>query len=148
MMEQEKIKAARLWIQNGEAECVLIVKDGSFIQKQGRGLMPLLTMYNDHKEAMCDAILVDKVVGRAAASIAICGKVKYVYGELMSEEAVEFLKENGIATGSTTLVHGILRRDKSGPCPMEQSIKEINNAELALKILREKIILQKKTVSM
>lgn len=138
-MAQSKMEEAKKLIQDGKAECVLIQNDTIYGQERGHGVSPLLVMYDEHREAMRGATLVDKVIGRAAATIAICGKVKHVHGELMSEDAVEFLKDNGITSSYTTLVHRILNRKKDGLCPLEQSVKGINNPDSALVALRKRI---------
>lgn len=73
------------------------------------------------------------------AAIAICGKVRHVHGELMSEDAVEFLNNNSITTSYTTLVHRILNRKRDGLCPLEQSVEGIEDAANALEALRKRI---------
>lgn len=139
IMAQSKMEEAKKMIQDGKAECVLIKNDSIYGQERGYGVSPLLVMYDEHKEAMLNATLVDKVIGRAAAAIAICGKVKHVHGELMSEDAVEFLNNNGITTSYTSLVHRILNRKRDGLCPLEQSVEGIDNPANALVALRKRI---------
>lgn len=139
LMAQSKMEEAKKLIKDGKAECVLIINDTIYGQERGRGVNPLLVMYDEHKEAMAGATLVDKVIGRAAAAIAICGKVKHAHGELMSEDAVEFLNNNGITTSYTTLVHRILNRKKDGLCPLEQSVEGIDDAASAVVALRKRI---------
>lgn len=139
IMAQSKMEEAKKMIQDGKAECVLIKNDSIYGQERGHGVSPLLVMYDEHKEAMLNATLVDKVIGRAAAAIAICGKVKHVHGELMSEDAVEFLNNNGITTSHTSLVHRILNRKRDGLCPLEQSVEGIDNPANALVALRKRI---------
>lgn len=139
VMAQSKMEEAKKMIQDGKAECVLIKNDTIYGQERGRGVNPLLVMYDEHQDAMQGATLVDKVIGRAAAAIAICGKVKHVHGELMSEDAVEFLDQNGITSSYTTLVHRILNRKKDGLCPLEQSVKGIDDASVAIVSLRKRI---------
>lgn len=139
IMAQSKMEEAKKMIQDGKAECVLIKNDNIYGQERGHGVSPLLVMYDEHKEAMLNATLVDKVIGRAAAAIAICGKVKHVHGELMSEDAVEFLNNNGITTSHTSLVHRILNRKRDGLCPLEQSVEGIDNPANALVALRKRI---------
>lgn len=139
LMAQSEIEKARKLIQDGEAQCVLIKNDTICCQERGHGVSPLLVMYDGHKEAMAGATLVDKVIGRAAAAIAICGKVKHVHGELMSEDAVEFLNNQGITTSYTILVHRILNRNRDGLCPLEQSVEGIEDAANALSALRKRV---------
>jgi len=133
------VAEASAMIREGKAECVLIREGKIVYVERGRGVSPLLNVYDQHKEEMKGAIVVDKVIGRAAASIAICGKVTHVHGEIMSEDAVEFLKENGITAGSTLLVPRILNRKRDGLCPLEKSVEGIRDPEKALTALRAKI---------
>lgn len=139
LMAQSKVEEARKLIQDGKAECILIKNDTIYGQERGHGVSPLLVMYDEHREAMSDAVLVDKVIGRAAAAIVICGKVKHVHGELMSEDAIEFLNKNGITTSYTILVHRILNRKRDGLCPLEQSVEGVEDAASALVALRKRI---------
>lgn len=135
----DSVEEAKRLIQAGEVECVLIKDDTICAQESGRGVGPLLRMYDERKEVMIGATLVDKVIGCAAASIAICAKVKHVHGLLMSEEAIVFLDKNGITSSYTEVVHQILSRKKNGLCPLEQSVEGIADPEAALAALRERI---------
>ena len=133
------LEAARRMILDGRAECVL-VKDGRILaQESGGGVSPLLTIYETRKGDMADAVIVDKVVGRAAAAIAICGKARHVHGEVMSEDAAEFLKAHGITSGCTLPVPRILNRKRDGLSPLEQSVAGIDDPEQALAALKNKI---------
>ena len=133
------VSEASAMIREGKAECVL-VREGKIVYvERGRGVSPLLNVYDQHRDEMKGAIVVDKVIGRAAACIAICGKVTHVHGEVMSEDAVEFLKENGITASSTLLVPRILNRKRDGLCPLEKSVEGITDPEKALTALRTKI---------
>lgn len=133
------LEAARRMILDGRAECVL-VKDGRILaQESGGGVSPLLAIYETRKGDMADAVIVDKVVGRAAAAIAICGKARHVHGEVMSEDAAEFLKAHGVTSGCTLLVPRILNRKRDGLCPLEQSVAGIDDPGKALAALKNKI---------
>ena len=100
---------------------------------------PLLRLYERDKKAMEGAVIVDKVIGRAAAAIAINGKAKHVYGLVMSEDAQRFLQENGISSSCSLKVHRILNRKSNGLCPLEQSVLGINDPQKALEALKKKI---------
>jgi len=136
---ESAVSEASAMIREGKAECVL-VREGKIVYvERGRGVSPLLNVYDQHRDEMKGAIVVDKVIGRAAACIAICGKVTHVHGEVMSEDAVEFLKENGITASSTLLVPRILNRKRDGLCPLEKSVEGITDPEKALVSLQAKI---------
>ena len=100
---------------------------------------PLLTLYETRQSDMAGATVVDKVVGRAAAAIAICGKARHVHGEVMSEDAVKFLQKHAITTSQTLLVPRILNRKRNGLCPLEQSVAGIDDPAKALVSLKQRI---------
>lgn len=138
LFAEEAVRQARTLIAQGRAECVL-VKEGRIVQiERGRGVSPLLTMYDRHGEAMAGAVVVDKVIGRAAASVAILGGAKAVYGEVMSEDAAAWLDREGIVSGWGTLVPRILNRKRDGLCPLERSVVGCDKAPEAVAALRRK----------
>ena len=133
------VKDAQGLIQTGQAKCVL-VKNGRIIAvENGRGVSPLLAVYQTHKAQMENTAVVDKVVGRAAAAIAICGKVSHMHGELMSEDAVSFLARHNITSSYTKLVPRILNNKMDGLCPLEQAVLGIEDPALALAALKAKV---------
>ena len=131
-------KAKRL-IRTGKAECVLIKGEKISHIERGRGVSPLLRLYDRDQLSMRGGIVVDKVIGRAAAAIAICGGADFVHAELMSEDAQKYLKDNGIGCSFTILVPRILNRKRDGLCPLEQSVAGIEEPGRALTALRKRI---------
>ena len=138
--DSRELAAARKMLQENKAACVLM-KDGKIIMSEnGRGVNPLLVIYDKRKGDMKDTVVVDKVIGRATAAIAICGKVKHVHAEVMSQEAVDFLKEYKITTSYTLLVSRILNRTRDGLCPMESTVLNITDPYKAVEAVRAKQI--------
>ena len=122
----DAIKTAREKIAAGTAGCV-IIKNGKIIHDEnGRGISPILDIYRQHPDKMKDSFLVDKVIGKAAAMVAICGKVKYVHAELICDSAVEILKKHNTAVTYTKRVKDILNRRRDGLCPMEKTVLNIS----------------------
>ncbi len=136
--QPDRVELARQLILSGEAECVLLTKDQMIIER-GRGVSPLLNIYDDHRAEMADAHVVDKVIGRATAAMAIAGKVRHVHGELMSEDAVEYLEDYGIRATYTKLVPRILNRTLTDRCPMELAVDGIEDPEAAIEAVRMKL---------
>ena len=125
--EMNAIGTARQKIIAGKAGCV-IIKIGKIIHDEnGRGISPILDIYRRHPDKMKDSVLVDKVIGKAAAMVAICGKVKYVHAELICDSAVKILKKNNIKVSFTLKVKDILNRRRTGLCPMEQTVLNISD---------------------
>ena len=114
-------------------------KDGVIVaQETGRGIMPIMKLLSDGK--LAHALVVDKVVGRAAAAICIVGKAKRVHAMMMSVEAAALLKAHGVEVGADKTVPKILNRDLTDSCPMEQTIDGIEDPSEMVKALRERIM--------
>ena len=57
----------------------------------------------------------------------------------MSASAVAWLKAHQVSVQYETCVEAIINRKGDGICPMEQTVKEIEDEETALVALKEKI---------
>ena len=137
--EADPVEAARRTIAEGRAECV-VIRGGRVFRESGRGVSPLLE-FHDHREPgfLKGATVVDKVIGRAAAMIAISGGATRVHGETMSEDAKALLESKGVTVSYGTLVPRILNADRSDLCPLEKSVEGIDDPEQALTALRKRI---------
>lgn len=139
-LEKKEFEAARKMLLENKAACVLM-KDGKIVMiENGRGVSPLLVIYDKNKGDMSGTVVVDKVIGRATAAIAICGNVKHVHAEVMSQEAVNFLNEYKITSSYTLLVPRILNRKRDGLCPMEATVLNITDPHKAVEAVRAKQI--------
>ena len=130
---------ALLLIKNNQASAVVVKNNKIAAQELGKGILPLLNLHDMSPNVLEGGDLIDKVIGRAAAFIAINGKVRSVYGEMMSEDAFLLLKQHNIPATYGKLVPKILNRDKSGLCPMEQTVWEVKTPQEALLLLRQKL---------
>ncbi len=139
VFDNPAVDDARRMIAERRAECV-IVKDGLVESQRGNGVMPLLNFHDHSPWHFAGAIVVDKVVGRAAAMIAIHGKAFAVYGEVMSQDALELLGKYGIPAGCDQLVPQILNASRTGLCPLEQAVAGIEDPALAVAALRRRIV--------
>ena len=130
---------AKNMIRSNEAECV-VIQDGCIAAvERGRGVSPLLNLYDNNKKVLKSATVVDKVIGRAAAFIVIGAEASVVYGKIMSEDAMELLEKHGIECHYDLLVPKILNRKRDGLCPLEDSVKTCNDSDSALKNMRKRI---------
>ena len=139
-INSQKIKQQAVeMINRGNAACVMVCANGEQIIEQGRGLSPLLSIYEQHPDAMIGAIVVDKVIGRAAAMILLEGKAAMVHGILMSEDAYELLWKKGVKTSYGELVPRILNPQRDGLCPLEQSVEGITDPKQAIEAIKQRI---------
>lgn len=124
-------------ITEGTASCV-VIKENTIVKTQcDKGIGPVIRLYESG--LLQDAFVVDKIIGKAAAMVMTLGGVKGCYGVTMSASAVRWLKEHHISVQYETCVDAIINRAGDGICPMEQTVKDIEDAETALVALKGKI---------
>lgn len=136
---QNAIKTARKIIQASEADCVIIRNDAIAEVEHGLGVRPLMQLFQAEGNKLQGVIVVDKVIGRAAAFLAIKGGVAYAHGEIMSQGAVELLNQHNIPNSHTTLVPKILNRTGDDMCPLEKSVLGIEDVDEAITSMKKKI---------
>ena len=83
-------------------------------------------LQND-ENALKDASIADKVIGKLAASLLVVAGVKEIYTDVISEYAIPILEENKITYEFKTKVPYIINKDKTGMCPMENKYKDEND---------------------
>lgn len=122
----------------GDVTCVLCRAEDIQISRE-KGICPLVLWLAEDENALRDAIVADRIVGRAAAFLAVEGGARAVYGEVMSEGAVSVLQDAGLVYEYKTLSDRIINRRGDGPCPMEQAVADITDSAQAAGILRAKV---------
>jgi hypothetical protein len=99
---------------------IALVKEGRCIYKSDkRGIYPLYMALLTHKEELKGASAADKVVGRGAAKLYECAKVKNVYSKIISEGTKEVFEKAGIEYETEKIVPYIKNREQNGMCPIE-----------------------------
>ncbi len=129
------IQIAKKYIENGNFSCV-IVRDSELIYSStARGIFPLYEAKEILKLDLKQSSLADKVIGRGAAMIAHEAGIKNVYGQLMSEQAVEYLDKFSSTIHYLKLTPYIKNRDFTGMCPIEtRAIASSNYEEFNIKV--------------
>lgn len=131
------VASAKRDIQQGKASCVLIQKGIISYTGTGKGIAPLLKVYNEDAFKMKDAVLVDKVIGKAAAMIALSGGVKQVHTEIICDSAYDLLVKEGVLVTFKIRVENILNNRRDDLCPMEKIVKDVSDPALAIRLLNE-----------
>lgn len=90
-----------------------------FSSKKDR-LLPLMEYIAAHQAGGQPVIIYDKIMGNAAALLAVKVNCREVYSPLGSELAIKTLDRYGIKYHLTKIVPRIQRPDGQGMCPMEQ----------------------------
>lgn len=136
MMEQAVASALQL-LREGQAACV-VLRDGEIVRSEtGRGVAPMIRLYEDG--ALQGAYVVDKIVGKAAAMLMTLGGVSGCYALTVSRAALDWFSGHGISVEYEVCAEYIVNRTGDGMCPMEQTVKELNDPSDALTALKRKI---------
>ena len=110
-------------IDNGDYNCIIVNKNDA-IRFKSHGIKTLLAVLEENPCVLESAYVFDSIVGKAAAALMILGKVKEIYADVISENAVALFDEWKVKYSYKTKVSFIENRTHSGLCPMEEiSIK-------------------------
>ncbi len=115
---------------------LLVYKKGNISFQDEHGIQPLLIQIE--KKGLKKAIVVDKVIGKAAALLMVYGKVKQVHTDIIAKDAITVFEKHKIKYSYNKVVDYILNIKKNGLCPMEQKVKDIDSPKEAYKIFSEK----------
>ena len=115
-----------------ENHSLLVYKDGNISFQDERGIQPLLIQIK--KKGLKNAIVVDKVVGKAAALLMVYGKVKQVHTNVIAKDAIKVFDKYKIEYSYNEIVDNIQNMKKDGLCPMEQKVLNIDSPKKAYKI--------------
>lgn len=132
---QNNLKKAKELLKSGNYTCVVTNGEEVFTSTD-RGVKPLLSWLDDGKN-FDGFVVVDKVVGKAAAYIYVLLKVPCVYADVMSKKAVEVFENYGIEYSYGNLVDAIRNRSNTGYCPMEQAVSDISSPLDAITAIKE-----------
>jgi hypothetical protein len=117
---------------------VIYKNDASVYTSNDRGVAPLMKLLKENKAQLKDAMIADKVVGKAAALLMAYGKVKEVYTPTISTPALKVFKNHNIEIHYDKEVGRIINRKGDGLCPMETLCLNIENPEDAFVAINKK----------
>lgn len=121
-------------LRQGGYSCVFCDRDRVLTDRR-RGIAPILERIEAGEELRGMAVA-DKIIGKAAAMLLLCGGVESVYGEVMSERAAALLREAGVTVSCGTLVKAIRNRTDTDICPMEKAVAALETPAEAPAVLR------------
>ena len=136
MGENDLIAEMRKLVESGES--VVVARNGVIVARaKGSGIGPAMEMLDSKR--LPGALVFDKIVGRAAAAIFIEGGVKKACALVMSEGAVKLLETHGVEVIAVKRVEKIVNRAKTGECPMECAVRNLDKPEKMVDKLRKAI---------
>lgn len=120
------IELAKKELMDNDYTCVIVQRKDVIMTSVDRGVKPLIIYYETKKDMYISPVLADKVIGRAAALLAVLCGITAIYTTVISEEAKKVLDDNGIPVTYERIVPFIINRKGDGRCPMEELSAGVN----------------------
>lgn len=102
-----------------------------------KGIATLLQIVNGGSDALRGAVVVDKVVGKAAAALMVLGGVVELHAVLISDGALRLLDGTDIKVSYDRRTDHIVNRDGTDWCPMEKACRDCLTAGECLERIKE-----------
>ena len=124
-MNNLEIVKTRLYEKN--ASLVVMFENGNIEEYYNPRVKDIVSILKENKNALKNAIIADKVIGKVAASLLIVAGVKEIYANTISNFAIPVLEKNNVKYEYKNKAEYIINNEKTGMCPMENKFKdEIN----------------------
>ena len=108
------------------------------------GIRPVILPMNEDLRFFEGLSVADKIVGKASAMLLALSGAKEVYAHILSEAGRKILERYGIAYEYGEMVEYIVNRKGDGMCPMEETVKDIDDPLDTFKALNERIAQMRK----
>lgn len=128
------IEKAKSILEKESKTCVLCRGEKVYASEK-TGIAPMVDFISEGVD-LRGFSAADKIVGRAAALLFVLAEVSEVYAEVMSAGGAEVLGQHGIPRSWGELTNAIVNRAGTGPCPMEDAVKDLSDPGAALEAIR------------
>ncbi len=119
-----KIEELKQILHKTNASLVVCYKSGEIKEYYHNRITDIQEILNADKDALQEAIVADKVIGKVAGSVLTVAGVKEIYADVISKYAISVLEENNIKYEYGKKVDYIINQNKTGMCPMENKYKD------------------------
>ena len=119
-----------------EKNCSIIASNGYF--SYDSGIRPVIDRINEKKDYFRDLEVADKIIGKASAMLLTLSGVRKVHAIVLSKAGKDVFEKYGIAYSFDELTDYIVNRRGDGMCPMEMTVKDIDDLEEAYEALKKK----------
>ncbi len=132
------IEELKTYLSKDDIVCA-VAKDDVLLTSNLKGIRPWLKWLRECPELLEDAIVVDKVIGKAAAMLMIVAKIKRVYTPTISSQALAYLKTQSLEYDYDRIVDFISNNERNGLCPMEATVIDTEDAYQGYQQLLDKV---------
>ena len=104
------------------------------------GIKPVINKINEKIDYFNKLTVADKIVGKASAMLLCLSGVKEVHCIVLSKAGKDILEKYGVTYKYEQLVDYIINRTGDDMCPMEKTVKDIDDLNKAYLALNNKLI--------
>ena len=122
-----KLEEVKEILNTKNASLVVSYKSGDIKEYYQDRVEDIKAILSENENALKEAIIADKVIGKVAGSLLAVAGVKEIYADVISEYAIPILEENNIKYEYKEKVKYIINQTKTGMCPMENKYKDEMN---------------------
>ena len=126
-------------LDNTGNSLMIYKSDRLIFQSASKGIRPHLEAIEMHGEALRGTLMVDKIVGRAAALLILYSEAAEVHAQVLSRPGKQVLDQHGLTTTYEELVDHIKMRDGSIYCPFERMVQDVSDPAEAYAAIVEKM---------
>ena len=122
-----------------EKNCSIVASNG-YVSFE-TGIRPVIDRLNEDIYYFKGLSVADKIIGKASAMLLCLSGVKEVYAAVLSKSGQEIFDKYGVAYEYGELTDYIVNRKGDDMCPMEMTVKDIDDLKEAYEALNRKIAL-------
>ncbi|MBR2534101.1 MAG: DUF1893 domain-containing protein [Erysipelotrichaceae bacterium] len=129
-----------------ELRDTLLEKNYSIVASNGyfsydSGIRPVIDRINEKEDFFKGLEVADKIIGKASAMLLSLSGVKKVHAIVLSQAGKDIFEKNGVEYSCDELTDYIVNRRGDGMCPMEMTVKDIDDLREAYEALKKKTTL-------
>jgi hypothetical protein len=119
--------------------CVIKENQAIIYTSKKRGVAPILDFYHQANFVKKDYTVIDKIMGKSAVLLSLLIGAKHIQTPTISEPGLAIAKHHKIQVDYDRVVPYIMNRDNTGPCPIENSVLDIDDVELGYQRIIQKL---------
>lgn len=124
--------------QHLDGHSICLCRGSEMITDDSKGIAPMMKLIAAGTD-LRGYSAADLIVGKAAAMLFVKAGIVSVFGRVMSEAALRYLKQHALAASYGTLTEEIINRLGTDICPMEKTVEKIEDADEGYAALCQKI---------
>ena len=136
--QQSPDGAQLLKILNDENLSLVVSNNDSISRHASPRVDDLMRLVTTEPERLQGAVVADRQVGNAAASLLACGGVSEVHTNYATQSAKRILEQAGVKLVYVREGDMIYRTDSTGQCPMDSTLNGIADHRQGFELLKEK----------